>query len=220
MDGDRDGDGGGGAASSAEVGEGTADDGEPFGGGEESRVMEMTGMVLVGKDRRLTMETGARVQPPKLGFREDETMGSRNTMVTGLFPATEGRSDILEMRGTILNEKGGNLEDLMLESSENRAPPFLGFVENEPTRTEKPMKEGSYSTKDCCNVVGMGGVIPMAKDASLVSIQGNPKLGFGASKDVNGGRSAVYSLAAFILMSSWGLQTKSWMEMNLLGLRS
>ncbi|KAL2246370.1 UNVERIFIED_CONTAM: hypothetical protein Sindi_2905200 [Sesamum indicum] len=177
--------------------------------GEESRVVEMTGMVLVGKDRRLAMETGARVQPPKFGFREDETTGTRNTMVTGLFPATEGRFDILEMRGTILNKKGGNLEDLMLESSENRAPPFLGFVEDEPTRTEKPMKEGSYSTKDCYNnVVGMGGVIPMAKDASLVSIQGNPKLGFGASKDVNGGRSAVYSPAAFNLDEFLGLANK------------
>ncbi|KAL2237659.1 UNVERIFIED_CONTAM: hypothetical protein Sindi_0957600 [Sesamum indicum] len=246
MDGDGDGDGGGGAASPAEVGEGTAEDGEPSGGGqtsgdgleagksrirreaveesgiekstennifsatgEESKVVEMTGTVLVEKDRRLAMEIGARVQPPKLWFREDETTGSRNTMVTGLFPATEGRSDILEMRGTILNKKGRNLEDLMLESSENRAPPYLGFVEDEPTRTEKPMKEGSYSTQDCYNnVVGMGGVIPMAKDASLVSIQGNPKLGFGASKDANGGRSAIYSPAAFNLDEFLGLANK------------
>ncbi|KAL2237308.1 UNVERIFIED_CONTAM: hypothetical protein Sindi_0922500 [Sesamum indicum] len=72
-----------------------------------------------------------------------------------------------------------------------------------------PKKEGSYSTKDCYNnVVGMGGVIPMAKDASLVSIQGNPKLGFGASKDANGGRSTIYSPAAFNLDEFLGLANK------------
>ena len=55
---------------------------------------------------------------------EDETSRFMKPVSDGIFPANKAGNDFMEMRGSILNEKYGNLAT---GKSGFREPPFLGF---------------------------------------------------------------------------------------------
>ncbi|KAL2235481.1 UNVERIFIED_CONTAM: hypothetical protein Sindi_1280300 [Sesamum indicum] len=137
---------------------------------------------------------------------EDETTYFDLRLIHDGIPPAVGHPCHLGEEETSLQMKEGNL---FPETFENRTPPLLGFVEDERSRSLTTMEDQSLQTTDGCNnVVGIGGVDPMAKDNSLATVQGNPTLGFGASKGVNGGRSGIYSPAAFNLDEFLGLANK------------
>ena len=55
---------------------------------------------------------------------EDDTSAFKKQVSDGVFPANKGGNDLMEMRGSLLNKKDGNLAK---DKSSFRTPPFLGF---------------------------------------------------------------------------------------------
>ncbi|KAL2225026.1 UNVERIFIED_CONTAM: hypothetical protein Sindi_3032000 [Sesamum indicum] len=56
---------------------------------------------------------------------EDDMSAFKKPASDGVFPANKGGNDLMEMRGSLLNQKDGNLAK---DKSSFRAPPFLGFL--------------------------------------------------------------------------------------------
>ncbi|KAL2235282.1 UNVERIFIED_CONTAM: hypothetical protein Sindi_1260400 [Sesamum indicum] len=93
-------------------------------------VLDADASIQTEKEVNLAGETTRFEAPLDLGFStkkcavEDEMSRFMKPTSDGIFPANKAGNDFMEMRGSILNEKYGNLD---MGKSGYREPPFLGF---------------------------------------------------------------------------------------------
>ncbi|KAL2226602.1 UNVERIFIED_CONTAM: hypothetical protein Sindi_2018900 [Sesamum indicum] len=93
------------------------------------------------------------------------------------FPQADGNPSIAEERVTDPLEKD---EIFRRKEVTTRAPPLLGFEEDERSRSKTTMKDGCFPISEGCNsVMGTRGGLPMGKETNLASAIENPKLSFG-----------------------------------------
>ncbi|KAL2223894.1 UNVERIFIED_CONTAM: hypothetical protein Sindi_3055900 [Sesamum indicum] len=94
-------------------------------------ILAIDGTIQTEKEDYLGDETTRFEAQSNLGFFEKKNAPwkmirrhSRNRVSDGVFPANKGGNDLMEMRGSLLNKKDGNLAK---DKSSFRTPPFLGF---------------------------------------------------------------------------------------------
>ncbi|KAL2240804.1 UNVERIFIED_CONTAM: hypothetical protein Sindi_0721600 [Sesamum indicum] len=92
------------------------------------------------------------------------------------FPQTDGTPSIIEDRPTDPLEKD---EIFRRKEPTTRAPPLLGFEEDERSRSKTTMKDGCFPISEGCNsIMGTRGGLPMGKETNFAAALEKPKLGF------------------------------------------
>ncbi|KAL2240818.1 UNVERIFIED_CONTAM: hypothetical protein Sindi_0723000 [Sesamum indicum] len=114
--------------------------------------------------------------PKNLLRDEDERSDSISPAFFADFPQTDGTPSIVEDRATDPLEKD---EIFRRKEPTTRAPPLLGFEEDERSRSKTTMKDSCFLISEGCNnIVGTRGGLPMGKETNFAAALEKPKLEF------------------------------------------